>query len=117
MPRKKLPAPYDGMLAAYACALAAAPLAESSKATYLSRVRRFLAWTAEAAGGADRLADTGAAVCAARDYRRHLQDVRYAPATIDNVLAAVDDFCARRGLGVSGAVRARAQSSEASTSR
>ncbi|MFG1945833.1 hypothetical protein [Nonomuraea sp. NPDC048826] len=106
-----LPHPYDGMFAAYAAALAGARLAESSKSRYLTRVRAFLSWTARAsAGGAlgrDPLGDMAAAVGAAHGYRRHLRDGGYAPATIDGVLAALDDFYARRGIGATGVRRER----------
>ncbi|MEU8251542.1 hypothetical protein [Nonomuraea sp. NPDC048916] len=105
----RLPSPYGGMLSAYAAALAGSRLADSSKAKYLSHVGDFLAWTAEAAAGgtltADPLSDMSAAIVTAHDYDRHLKERRYAPATIDNILAAVDDFYARRGLGATGICR------------
>ena len=42
-----------------------------------------------------------------RDYRTHLQAVlKRSPATINNALAAVDDFYTRRGLGPASAARA-----------
>ncbi|MEV0592845.1 hypothetical protein [Nonomuraea cavernae] len=104
---RQLPPPYGGMLSAYAAALAGSPLKPSSKAKYLSHVSCFLAWTAEADGGHTRgpLADMSAAIVTAHDYDRHLRDRGYAPATIANVLAAVDDFYARRGLGATGICR------------
>ena len=41
-----------------------------------------------------------------RDYRTHLQTVlKRSPATINNALAAVDDFYIRRGLGSAAAAR------------
>lgn len=102
----KLPAPYDEMFAAYSGALADARLAESSKSRYLTRVRAFLSWTAQASAGGllgrDPLGDMAAAVRAAHAYQRHLRDGGYAPATIDGVLVAVDDFYARRGIGATG---------------
>jgi integrase/recombinase XerC len=108
-----LPAPYEEALASYAAALEGSPLADSSKAKYRSRVRGFLAFIAQAAAdGAldgDPLTDPAAARWAVRDYRRHLKDGRRAPTTIDNVLAAVDDFHARRALAVTAARRERAQ--------
>ncbi|MDA0634805.1 hypothetical protein OUY22_15380 [Nonomuraea sp. MCN248] len=109
--RAALPQPYDGMYAAYATALSGARLAESSKSRYLNRVRAFLTWTAEASArgalGRDPLGDMAAAVGAAHRYQRHLRDGGYAPATIDGMLAAVDDFYARRGIGATGARRER----------
>ncbi|MFC7100678.1 hypothetical protein ACFQQB_09515 [Nonomuraea rubra] len=48
----ELPAPYDGLLRAYAAALAGSRLAHSSRAVYLRRARGYLAWIAsEVAGG------------------------------------------------------------------
>jgi hypothetical protein len=41
-----LAAPYDQALTGYAATLAAAPIAESSRAKYASRVRGYLAWLA-----------------------------------------------------------------------
>ena len=41
-----------------------------------------------------------------RDYRTHLQTVlKRSPATVNNALAAVDDFYIRRGLGPASAAR------------
>ncbi|GGO66834.1 hypothetical protein [Nonomuraea cavernae] len=114
---RRLPPPYGGMLSAYAAALAGSPLKPSSKAKYLSHVSGFLAWTAEAETGGTHdhgpLADMSAAVVTAHDYDRHLRDRGYAPATIANVLAAVDDFYARRGLGATGICRESARNTAA----
>jgi hypothetical protein len=108
-----LPPPYDGMYTAYATALAGARLAESSKSRYLTRVRAFLTWTADASArgvlGHDPLGDMSAAIRAAHGYHRHLRDGGYAPATIDGVLAAVDDFYGRHGIGATGARRERSR--------
>ncbi|GAT67024.1 phage integrase [Planomonospora sphaerica] len=108
-----LPAPYDRVLADYTAALESSPLAASSTAKYRSRVRGFLTWMAEAATDqmldGDPLTDPAAAAWAVRDYRRHLKNGRRAPTTIDNVLAAVDDFYARTGLGTTGTRRERAR--------
>ena len=44
---------------------------------------------------------------AVRDYRTHLQAVaKRAPRTVNNALAAVDDFYTRLGLGAANATRA-----------
>ncbi|WP_326640327.1 tyrosine-type recombinase/integrase [Streptosporangium sp. NBC_01755] len=108
----QLPPPYDRALADYGIALEGSPLADSSRAKYLSRVRGFLAFVAEASADGmldgDPLADPAAAAWAVRDYRRHLKNGRRAPITIDNVLAAVDDFHARAALAVTPARRERA---------
>jgi hypothetical protein len=42
-----------------------------------------------------------------RDYRGYLHTIpKRAPATINNALATIDDFCTRRGLGPAHAKRA-----------
>lgn len=94
------------MLDDYAGALAAAPLADLTRRTYLSKVRQYLAWLAGASVDGDPLASSEARDWAVRDYRTHLQAVRKAsPATVNNALAAVDDFYRRRGLGAAKAAR------------
>ncbi|MEV4111957.1 tyrosine-type recombinase/integrase [Nonomuraea sp. NPDC049695] len=97
-----LPAPHAAVLADYAAALERAPLADSTKTKYASRLRGYLAWLADQAdAGAlngDPLIDPIAATGAVRDFRRHLKNGRRAPNTIDGYLSALDDFYARRGL-------------------
>lgn len=101
-----LPAPYDGMLRAYAAALAGSRLADSSRAVYLRRVRGYLAWIAVAAADgrlpSAPLTDMTAAIEAARAYHRAL-----APRTAGGVLAAVEDFHTRLRLGGTGIRRDR----------
>ncbi|MGW2157592.1 tyrosine-type recombinase/integrase [Nonomuraea sp. NPDC001699] len=97
-----LPAPHAAVLADYTAALERAPLADSTKTKYTSRLRGYLAWLAvqaDAALGGDPLTDAVAAAGAVRDFRRHLKGGRRAPNTVDAYLSAIDDFYARRGLG------------------
>ncbi|MGH2719712.1 MAG: tyrosine-type recombinase/integrase [Candidatus Dormibacteria bacterium] len=94
------------MLDSYARTLAAAPLAAQTRRTYVSKVRQYLAWLAGASVDGDALGGAEARDWAVRDYRTYLQAVRKAsPATINNALAAVDDFYLRRGLGPAKAAR------------
>ncbi|MEV1249441.1 hypothetical protein ACIBO2_58070 [Nonomuraea sp. NPDC050022] len=113
--RHDVPAPYDGMLTAYAAALADSPLAISSRAVYLRRVRGYLAWVATASArgllAGEPLADTIAAVRTAHAYHGQL-DGRYAPRTINGMLAAVEDFHTRLRLGATGVPRERAPITE-----
>ncbi|WP_260477432.1 hypothetical protein [Nonomuraea sp. WAC 01424] len=99
----RLPAPHAAVLADYTAALERAPLADSTKTKYTSRLRGYLDWLAVQADAAaldgDPLTDAVAAAGAVRDFRRHLKDGRRAPNTIDAYLSAIDDFYARRGLG------------------
>ncbi|GAA3661786.1 hypothetical protein GCM10022224_026660 [Nonomuraea antimicrobica] len=102
-PAVPLPAPHTAVLADYSAALERAPLADSTKAKYASRLRGYLAWLADQAdAGAldgDPLSDPVAATGAVLDFRRHLKNGRRAPNTIDTYLSAIDDFYARRNLG------------------
>ncbi|MFG6200745.1 tyrosine-type recombinase/integrase [Nonomuraea sp. JJY05] len=101
-----LPVPHAAVLADYTGALERAPLADSTRTKYASRLRGYLAWLAvqaDAGAGAldgDPLSDPIAATGAVRDFRRHLKNGRRAPNTIDTYLSAIDDFYARRGLGI-----------------
>lgn len=102
-----LPADLEAVHAAYVTALAAnTPLSTETRRTYTSKVRGFLAWLADAAVDGDPLTDPRARDWAVRDYRTHLAAVlKRGNATINNALAAVDDFYRRRGLGPAAAER------------
>jgi len=101
-----LPAPYAAVLDDYTATLESAPLSDQTRRTYTSKVRQFLAWLAGADLDADPLASADGRDWAVRDYRTHLQVVlKRSPATINNALAAVDDFYIRRGLGSAAAAR------------
>jgi len=100
------------VLESYVVALATAPLAEQSRRTYASKVRQFLAWLAGAEVDADPLGTVDGRDWAVRDYRAYLQAVlKRSPATVNNALAAVDDFYIRRGLGPASAKRGEVSSS------
>lgn len=106
-----LSAPHAAVLADYTAALERAPLADSTKAKYASRLRGYLAWlsdqTESGALDGDPLTDPIAATGAVRDFRLHLKNGRRAPNTIDSYLSALDDFYARRSLGKPQARRER----------
>jgi integrase/recombinase XerC len=86
--------------------LTAAPLAAQTRRTYTSKVRQYLAWLARADLDKDPLTSAEHRDWAVRDYRTHLQAVlKRSPATVNNALAAVDDFYIRRGLGPASAAR------------
>jgi len=103
----QLPEPVADVLDSYASLLAAAPLAEQTRRTYASKVRQYLAWLADAELDGDPLDSADGRDWAVRDYRVHLQAVlKRKPATVNNALAAVDDFYIRRGLGAASAKRA-----------
>ena len=71
----------------YSKALKSAPLSEQTRRTYASKVRRFLAWLADADTDGDPLGAPDARDWAVRDYRTHLQAVlKRKPATVNNAL-------------------------------
>jgi site-specific recombinase XerD len=93
-------------LEAYQAALARAPLSAETTRTYLSKVRGYLAWLTDADAEGDPLDEPRARNWAVRDYRSHLLTVaKRAPTTINNTLAALDDFYTRCGLGPAAADR------------
>lgn len=102
-----LPLEFAAALAGYQRGLRAAPLAEGTRAKYVSRVRSYLAWLATAdADLGDPLEETSARDGAVRDWRAWAKTIaRLRPATINNTLAAIDDFYTRRGLGPATARR------------
>ena len=88
------------VLAGYLAVLARAPLSAETVRTYTSKVRQYLAWLAIAEPDGDPLAQAQARDWAVRDYRSHLLgNLKRKPATINNALAAIDDFYTRIGLG------------------
>jgi integrase/recombinase XerC len=88
-------------------ALSSAPLSAQTRRTYASKVRQYLVWLASAEVDGDPLGAADGRDWAVRDYRGYLQTVlKRSPATINNALAAVDDFYCRRGLGPARAKRA-----------
>jgi len=96
----------DTALAEYRAALLAAPLSAHTVRTYVSKVRGYLAWLASADVEGNPLTQPKARDWAVRDYRSYLLTVaKRAPATINNTLAALDDFHTRRGLGPATADR------------
>jgi hypothetical protein len=101
-----LPASYAAVLDDYTAALRSAPLSDQTRRTYASKVRQYLAWLPAADLDSDPLATTDGRDWGVRDYRTRLQAVlKRCPATVNNALAAVDDFYIRRGLGPASAVR------------
>jgi integrase/recombinase XerC len=95
-----LPDGYVGAFEDYARELGRADLTAQARRTYLSRVRVYLAWLADAHTDGDPLNDPMAAAWAARDYKSYLYGTaKRAPATVNAALAAVSDLAIRRGLG------------------
>jgi len=101
-----LPLALEAAHTAYTVHLARAPLSAQTRRTYASKVRGYLAWLAEAAVEGDPLIEAVARDWAVRDYRTHLAAVlKRSNSTVNNALAAVNDFYTRRGLGPAKAAR------------
>jgi integrase/recombinase XerC len=94
-------------MAEYTAALERAPVSDETRRTYTSKVHQYLARLASTDDlEGDLLADPRARDWAVRDYRTWLLTVRKrAAATVNNALAAIDDFYTHRGLGPAVAQR------------
>lgn len=109
--RGRRPVSVPDILAAvlgdYIAKLARAPLSAQTRRTYAAKVRQYLAWLQAADTTGDPLRDPAARDWAVRDYRSYLHTIpKRAPATVNNALAAIDDFYTRLGLGPARAKRA-----------
>ena len=101
-----LPLKLETVHAGYLEQLGRAPLSQETRRTYASKVRGYLAWLATADVEGDPLTDPAARNWAVRDYRTHQAAVlKRSNATVNNALAAVDDFYTRSGLGPATAQR------------
>jgi site-specific recombinase XerD len=106
-PAAAVPEAFATVLADYAGGLAAAPLSAQTRRTYASKVRQYLIWLDAADTDGDPLTEAAARDWAVRDYRTPLTAVlKREPRTVNNALAAVDDFYLRLGLGPAAAKRA-----------
>ncbi len=91
----------------YTAALTDTTLSAETRRTYASKTRQYLAWLETASVDGDALTDPAARDSAVRAWRiRLLTVVGQAPTTVNNALAAVDDFYSRRGIGRAAAERA-----------
>jgi len=104
-----VPVPGDltAVLDEYTAKLARAPLSAQTRRTYAAKVRQYLVWLEAADTAGDPLREPAARDWAVRDYRSYLNTItKRAPATVNNALAAIDDFYTRGGLGPARAKRA-----------
>ncbi len=89
-----------GVLASYARWLKRQPLAVRSRDAYLAQVRGFVSWLAGSEHGPAALADPHVRDWAVRDYKRHVKTAkRWAPASVNQALAAIDNFYRSLGIG------------------
>ena len=105
MPRAPKPAPQevvdvDALLATYREWLGRQALAARSREAYAAQVAAFLAWLAASEHGAGALFDGHVRDWAVRDYKRHVKtEARWAPASVNQALAAIDNFYRSLGAG------------------
>ncbi len=90
----------DALLATYRGWLARQALAARSREAYAAQVAAFLAWLAASEHGAGALSDGHVRDWAVRDYKRHVKtESRWAPASVNQALAAIDNFYRSLGAG------------------
>jgi site-specific recombinase XerD len=96
-----------GVLARYERWLSRQPLAERTRAAYTAQVRGFVSWLAASEHGAAALSEARVRDWAVRDYKRFVKAAprRWAPSSVNQALAALDNFY--RHLGVGGPAVAR----------
>ena len=90
----------DAVLAAYESWLKSQPLAARSREAYLAQVREFVTWLAGSEHGGQALVDPHVRDWAVGDYKRYAKTTkRWAPASVNQALAAIDNFYRSRGAG------------------
>lgn len=76
------------------------PLAGRSRDAYLAQVRAFVVWLAGSEHGGEALAEPNVRDWAVRDYKRHVKTTRqWAPTSVNQALAAIDNFYRSLGVG------------------
>ena len=84
---------YDGWLARQ-------PLAARTRDAYLAQARDFVTWLAGSEHGARALVASDVRDWAVRDYKRYVKTTkRWGPASVNQALAAIDNFYRSRGAG------------------
>jgi site-specific recombinase XerD len=90
----------DAVLAAYGGWLKRQPLSVRSREAYLAQVRDFVGWLAGSEHGGRALADPHVRNWAVRDYKRFAKTTkRWGPASVNQALAAIDNFYRSLGAG------------------
>jgi integrase/recombinase XerC len=84
----------------YGAWLARQPLAARSRDAYLAQVRSFVVWLAGSEHGAGAFSEGNVRDWAVRDYKRHVKTARnWAPTSLNQALAAIDNFYRFLGAG------------------
>ena len=90
----------DAVTAKYKGWLRRQPLADRSRDAYLAQVSSFVTWLAGSEHGAAALEDPSVRDWAVRDYKRHVKRARrWAPTSVNQALAAIDNFYRSIGAG------------------
>jgi len=90
----------DALLATYRAWLERQALAARSREAYAAQVAAFLAWLASSEHEGRALSDPHVRDWAVRDYKRHVKsEARWAPASVNQALAAIDNFYRSLGAG------------------
>jgi len=88
------------VLARYRRWLGRQPLASRTRQVYLAQVTAYVQWLAGGEHGGAALREPAVRDWAVRDYKRHLSRTRkLKPASVNQALAAIDNFCRQLGLG------------------
>ena len=94
------PVDAGAVLARYRRWLGRQPLSSRTRQVYLAQVSGYVQWLAGGEYGAAALAEPAVRDWAVRDYKRYLTRTRkWKPSSVNQALAAVDNFCRHRGLG------------------
>src|SRR5450755_657646 len=102
MPRTEAREDVDvnAVLAAYQAWLGCQPLAVRSREAYRAQDRDYAGWLAGSEHGGRALADPHVRDWAVRDYKRYAKTTkRWAPASVNQALAAIDNFYRSLGIG------------------
>ena len=76
------------------------PLADRSRDAYLAQVTNLVTWLASSEHGGAALEEANVRDWAVRDYKRHVKRARrWAPASVNQALAAIDNFYRSLGAG------------------
>ncbi|MGH9123878.1 MAG: tyrosine-type recombinase/integrase [Acidimicrobiales bacterium] len=90
----------EAVVATYRQWLARQPLAPRSRETYLGQVTAFVTWLAGSEHSAQALAEVHVRDWAVRDYKRYVKvEKHWAPNSVNQALAAIDNFYRSRSLG------------------
>ena len=88
------------VLATYAESLDQQPLAKRTREAYRAQVGSFVSWLATSGHGTQALVEARVRDSAVREYKRHVKTKRkWAPASVNQALAAIDNFYRSLSLG------------------